>query len=329
MRAMPRDAQPAPQLSLFAAPDPMREVYAQAAAIAERIPGSVHLGTSSWNYPGWRGAVYAEARSEAALARDGLREYARHPLLRTVGIDRTFYAPVPGEDFERYATQLPSGFRCCIKAPASVTSAVMLGSDRAGAPRINPDFLSYERYMRDLGGRLLEHFAEHTGPVMFEVPRVSRELTARSEDFARGLDALLAAAPPSIAHAVELREGSLFTPRYVKALRARGASHVYNWWTAMPTLSAQARAVPPEEMPHMIVRVVIPPGSRYDDRKRAFAPFDRVQEPSQEMRAEVVDLVRRAARAGIPSWVLVNNKAEGSSPGTVLALARMLADAFG
>jgi uncharacterized protein YecE (DUF72 family) len=28
------------------------------------------------------------------LARTGLRAYAQHPLLRSVGIDRTYYAPI-------------------------------------------------------------------------------------------------------------------------------------------------------------------------------------------------------------------------------------------
>lgn len=324
----PRDSTSG-QLALFASADPLRAVYAEAAALAARIPATVHLGTSSWNYPGWRGAVYAEARSEAALARDGLLEYARHPLLRTVGLDRSFYAPVPPDDLARYASQVPEGFRFCIKAPASVTSAIVFGSDRAGHAIRNDDYLSAVRYHHDLADRLLTHFAAHAGPVMFEVPRVPSAFTPRSEDFARRLDALLADAPSPLRHAVELREGALFTPRYVKALRARGASHVYNWWTAMPSLTAQAQAIAPEDMPQVIVRLVIPPGSRYEERKKRFAPFAHVQEPSLAMRAEVVTLLKRAIAAERPVWVIVNNKAEGSSPGTVLALARSLADALG
>ena len=41
---------------------------------------------------------------------------------RTVGIDRSYYAPVPPEDWQRYASQLPPDFECCIKAPAAITS---------------------------------------------------------------------------------------------------------------------------------------------------------------------------------------------------------------
>jgi uncharacterized protein YecE (DUF72 family) len=316
-----------PQLGLFAGPDPLAAVYAEAASLHERLPESVHFGTSSWAYPGWAGHVYPDARPESWLAREGLRRYTRHPLLRTVGLDRSYYAPVPAADLARYAAQVPEGFRFCIKAPASITSAIVPGSDRAGAPKPNADFLSPERLAAELTDRLLGDFAGHVGPVMVEVPRVPAAFLPRSEVFCERLDGLLAAVPREVPMAVELRERSLFTPRYLKVLRARGASHVYNWWTAMPTLDEQATHCPPEAMPHVIARLVIPPGSRYDERKRAFAPFDRIVEPSPDMRASVVRLLRRAVAAARPSWVIVNNKAEGCSPATVTALVRALVGA--
>ena len=48
------------------------------------------------------------ALSATALGREGLRHYARHPLLRTVGIDRSYYAPIPLDDLRAYADQLPA-----------------------------------------------------------------------------------------------------------------------------------------------------------------------------------------------------------------------------
>ncbi len=61
------------------------------------------------------------------------------------------------------------------------------------------------------------------------------------------------------------------------------------------------------------------------ERKRAFAPFDRLHEPSEPMRRAVVSVLRRAVAAGRRAWVIVNNKAEGCSPETVMALARAMA----
>ncbi len=314
-----------PQLALFSGEEPLRAVYDEAAALARRLPESLRLGTSSWSFPGWRGLVYAHPRSEAQLARDGLREYARHPLLRTVGIDRSYYAPLPDADLDRFSAQLPEGFPCCIKAPAAVTSAVIPGSDHRGAGAPNPAHLSPERFEALMGRSLVERFLPHAGVVMLECPRAPRAHTLTSEAFCERLGAFLAAAPKALRFAVELREASHFTPRYLKTLRAHGASHVYNWWTAMPPLADQARAVPPEEMPLAVVRVMLPPGGRYEERKRDLAPFDRVREPFPEMRRDVVDLARRALRGGRPAWVLVSKKAEGCAPETVRCLAELLA----
>ena len=119
------------QLPLFATADAsphatdLREAHADAARIAERLPTTVNFGTSSWSFPGWAGVVYSEERSETALAREGLREYATHPLFSTVGVDRSYYGPVPEDDLRRYGEQLPPQFPCCFKAPAVVTSTIV------------------------------------------------------------------------------------------------------------------------------------------------------------------------------------------------------------
>ena len=141
---------PTTQLSLFESPavpnehaDAVQRAHAEARTLAAALPAGVYFGTSSWSFPGWAGLVYTQSRSTTELAREGLKEYAQHPLLTTVGIDRSYYAPLPIADLTAYAEQLPDGFRCCIKAPASVT-AYSLGAPGA-KPARNPDFLSIER----------------------------------------------------------------------------------------------------------------------------------------------------------------------------------------
>src|SRR5512132_1896736 len=101
----------------------LEKELAECAAIAARVPENVRFGTSSWSFPGWAGIVYSRRASASELAKTGLIEYARHPLLGTVGIDRGFYARIPAEDLRRYAEQLPPGFPCCTKAPEAVTGA--------------------------------------------------------------------------------------------------------------------------------------------------------------------------------------------------------------
>ena len=165
-----------PQLDLFAPLDSrpsgepgdgLAAVHAEAAELAGRIDPLIRFGTSSWSFPGWRGIVYSRAMSDSALARDGLREYARHPLLRTVGIDRSFYAPIPDEDLQRYASQLPGGFLACAKAGASVTSAVLPGA-RGEEPVANPTFLSPGVFIDEMLTPFARHFRAFTGPFVLD-----------------------------------------------------------------------------------------------------------------------------------------------------------------
>ena len=48
--------------------------------LGEKLPRSVFLGTSSWNFPGWRGIVWAPMSGTRTLSREGLTAYSRHPI---------------------------------------------------------------------------------------------------------------------------------------------------------------------------------------------------------------------------------------------------------
>ncbi|MFZ9888312.1 MAG: DUF72 domain-containing protein, partial [Myxococcota bacterium] len=86
------------------------------ATFAARLPTSLRCGTSSWSFPGWAGLVYDRHHDERRLAREGLAAYARHPLLRAVGIDRTHYAPVGVAQYQQWACAVPEDFRFLVKA---------------------------------------------------------------------------------------------------------------------------------------------------------------------------------------------------------------------
>jgi uncharacterized protein YecE (DUF72 family) len=290
----------------------LRREHSEAARIAERVPRGVHFGTSTWSFPGWAGIVYSRKASTAELARDGLAEYARHPLLTTVGIDRGYYGRIPVRDLERYAAQLPAGFPCCAKAPEAVTSAA------------SPEYLRPERFVDEMVGPFLEVFRDHTGPFIVQFPPAPREATPCPELFAEKLERFLAALPPEGRYAVELRDPALLSPAYASALARRDVAHVYNYATAMPMPAEQACAVPTATARFTMIRLLLRPGTRYDERRDEFLPFDRIVDPSPEMRAEVVRLVRESADLGRDVFVLVNNKAEGCSPLTIRALAERL-----
>src|SRR5215468_2439434 len=124
---MAKHAQSQSQLDLFAHPTtPPLTVGAAAmspdmVALARRLSHQIYLGTSSWTFPGWQGLVYDRTVSASVLARHGLSAYAQHPLLRTVCVDRTFYAPLPVADYATYAADVPDEFRFVVKAHAWCT----------------------------------------------------------------------------------------------------------------------------------------------------------------------------------------------------------------
>jgi uncharacterized protein YecE (DUF72 family) len=299
--------------------DRLAHSHDEARAVASALPDGVFFGTSSWSFPGWAGIVYSGKRTTTELAREGLREYARHPLLTTVGIDRSYYAPLPIADLESYDDQLPPGFRCCIKAPAAVTAATLgPGGDR------NPDFLSIDHLVDDLLQPLAFAFRAHAGPIILEFPPFSRGARLEPDAFLDRLDFFLTHVPRDFEYAVELRDRTLLTLRYRDILRRHGIGHTYNYWTAMPMPAAQADVVPPEEAPFSIVRLLLKPGTWYEDQRDAFRPFDRLQAPDEAMRTDVVAVAGRALKRQKRVFILVNNKAEGSSPLTVIELAKRL-----
>jgi uncharacterized protein YecE (DUF72 family) len=300
--------------------------HAQAASIARRLPEKIFFGTSSWSYPEWEGLVYSRRRTPSQLSREGLSEYARHPLLTTVGIDRSFYAPIPREDFERYAGQVPSGFPCCLKAPQAVTSAVVALPGGQASRRGNPDYLEPARFLEEIAAPVLEVFEEHAGPVILQFPPAPSALRLAPDAFAGRLARFLAALPKSLSYAVELRDPALLTKDYGEALASNGVAHVYNYSGTMPMPAEQAEIVPIETAPFAVIRLLMPPGNRYEERRDALAPFNRLSAPDDGMRREVAALARAALATRRPVSILVNNKAEGCSPLTIRALAEILAE---
>ena len=315
------------ELDPVVAPDPsvaaLAKVHDEARTIAADLPKDIRFGTSSWSFPGWKGIVYSGSVSSSSIARDGLRQYASHPLLRTVGIDRSYYAPIPLEDLRHYSEQLPDGFQGCAKAPAGVTSTI-IGPPGSETP--NPDFLSIDRLIADQLQPFSLAFREHTGPFILEFPPFPRHSRLDAPEFLARLDRFLEQLPRDFQYAVELRDERLLTAEYRAILARHGIGHTFNYWSAMPGLMAQTRIVPPEDLPFAVIRLLLRPGTWYPDQKERFQPFNALVAPDALMRQDVVDLSDRVLASGRKLWVLVNNKAEGSSPLSIMELAKRVAD---
>ncbi len=320
------------QLGLFDQPgqqaaDLVEDAQRELESIRDRLPSKLRFGTSSWTFPGWAGLVYRRRyANQRAFLRESLGEYAQHPLMRTVGVDRGYYQPVPEEELAAYSRLLPDDFRAAVKVWQRVTMPGYPRHHRYGedAGKENPSFLDAELFAHAVHEPARRAFSRHMGPWIVEIAPSPSPLDPTW--FCEKLDAFLEAAPKDFPFAVELRDRKLLTTQYARTLQKHGASHVFNYWSRMPRIADQMRVDGLVGASPLVIRLLLPPGQRYAELKEAYAPFDRLVEPQSEMRQDVVRLVRAALERDIECYVIVNNKAEGSSPLTVLALAELLAD---
>lgn len=295
-------------------------------SLGERLPPVLYLGTSSWTFPGWkgRGLVYDREATPARLSREGLAAYARHPILRTVGVDRTFYAPIPAATFAEYAAQVPPGFRFLVKAHEACTLSRWPVHPRYGGLRGQPNerFLDVA-YARDLVvAPFVEGLGEKAGPLVFQLPPQDPQDLDGAGPFAERLHAFLTALPRGPLYAVELRNESLLTEALAQALEDAGVCPVLAAWKNMPPVERQAVRLRALRAPALVVRWMLPPHLDYEEARARYFPFDKLVDEDVRTREAIAHVSAAALRAGRPVFVTLNNKAEGSAPLSAVLLAR-------
>ena len=293
--------------------------------MAARLPPSVRFGASSWNYPGWQGLVYHREYGGRGASARMLEEYARFPLFRTVGIDSSFYAPPTEETLTSYAERLPPGSPCVSKVWNQLTVQTFTpAQDKARAGQVNPDFLNPDVFLEAVYEPYRRYFADHAGPLVFEFQTVSRGSGLTPERFAERLDQFFSALPRDAMYGVEIRNEEFLTPMYFAVLREHSVAHVFNSWTRMPPIGHQLDLPGSVSGPFLVARALLRPGRTYDEAVDAFSPYDRILDPSPSLRRDLLRLIETAVRTRIPAYLLVNNRAEGSSPLTIAEVLRLL-----
>jgi len=326
---------PQEQLALFDDADGVDPAPAdpRAGRLAEALSPRIRLGTSSWSFPGWTGLVYAPRNgrqpTEKDLARAGLPAYAAHPLLRTVSLDRTFYAPLSRETFAAYAAQVPAGFRFVVKAPAAVTDPVIRRPGSGEPARDNPSFLDAAAADVAFVRPAQEGLGAAAGPLVFQFPPLGRRLLADVPRLAARIAGFLAALPRGPVYAVEVRDPELVGAAFAAAVRGAGG---------VPCLAVHARMPPVDEQADasglatatgglpVVARWNLHAGKIYEQAKADYFPFDRLVDEDPESRLALARLVRRAAAADRDAYVTINNKAEGSGPLSVRRLAEAIVE---
>jgi uncharacterized protein YecE (DUF72 family) len=295
------------------------------ARIRDALPLLVRFGTSTWNYPGWKGLVYHKEYKGRGAATEMLEEYARFPLFQTVGIDSSFYAPPTENVLRGYAERLPADFPTVSKVWQQVTVHTWTkAQDKEKAGKPNPDFLNPELFVEAVYDPYRKWFGEHMGPLVFEFQQIYRASGIGPQDFADRLDAFFSELPHEGPYAVEIRNEEFLTPAYFAVLREHNVAHVFNSWTRMPSIGEQLDLPGSLTAPFVVARALLRPGRTYNEAVDAFAPYNRIQEPLPELRQDLVRLAATAVKARVPAYILVNNRAEGSAPLTILEVARAI-----
>lgn len=305
---------------------PPAEVMALAEALNARFAGRWHLGTSSWHFPGWAGQVWQRPWPAERLSREGLRAYAQHPLLRTVSLDRAFYRPLEVDGYARLAGQVGPDFRFVVKAFAGVTDAMQRDPATGAALQSNPAFLDPEAALLTSLAPAAQGLGDKLGVLVFQLsPLPARWLQAPAELLQR-LAALFDALRPHLDGAallaLEVRDPALVNADTARLLKQHGVRWCLGVHDRMPDVAAQLEMLRRTWPGDLVCRWNLQRGQRYAQARDRWAPFDRMQAPDLATRQALARALVGTLGAGHRAFVTINNKAEGSAPASVVALAR-------
>jgi uncharacterized protein YecE (DUF72 family) len=157
----------------------------------------VHVGTSGYNYPEWRGTFYPEDLPSAKM----FAFYAAR--FRSVEINYTFYRMPTPKTTTAWKEQAPEPFTYALKAPRRITHEQRLKDTAADSVAFFCDSA------RALGA--------HLGPLLFQLPPNLKCDTGR-------LAAFLAMLPQDLRAAFEFRHDSWLTDEVYQLLADRNVA---------------------------------------------------------------------------------------------------------
>lgn len=302
-------------------------------ALAADLPPQIHLGTSTWSFPGWNGIVYGDEYSNSKLSREGLTAYGAHPLLKTVSIDRSFYQALTVTEYLRYAQQVPEHFRFIVKAPMTITDATVR-AERGEPVSLNPCFLNAQMAIDDFVTPCIEGLGAKAGALVFQLSPLPDQMLAQPAVFIERLAEFLMALPKlpdGTCYAIEIRDACLLTPRFIRTLKTARVRYCVGIHARMPDPLRQAAALAlldGEPAGPLIVRWSLHGGFKYEQAKAKYEPFNQLVDHDPATRASLAELAARYALAGQPVVIAINNKAEGSAPLSCVELAREIIEAY-
>lgn len=156
----------------------------------------VHVGTSGYNFPEWKGTFYPAKLPAAKM----LAYYAER--LGTVEVNYTFYRMPNPKTVAEWVAATPERFTFVLKAPQRITHIARLKF-------VDKPLAYFCDTTRGLGPKL--------GPILFQLPPNFKKDLARLTD-------LLPLLPPDVRSAWEFRHASWFADDVYDALKRHNAA---------------------------------------------------------------------------------------------------------
>jgi uncharacterized protein YecE (DUF72 family) len=160
---------------------------------------ALHVGTSGWAYPEWRGSLYPPRLPQSGY----LSHYANE--LGACEVNATFYRIQSVSALERWAAAVPPSFRFTVKAHRRITYRRQLLPDPATA-----------EFVRDFNASLVP-LGEKLGCLLVQVP----EHIERDDE---GLAGLLDLLPFELPFACEFLNSTWDSPDVAATLSTRGGT---------------------------------------------------------------------------------------------------------
>lgn len=160
------------------------------------MSAAIHIGSSGWSYPHWRGPVYPRSLAQ----KEWLACYSKD--FSTVEINRTFYSLPAVETFEVWTQTVPTDFIFAVKASRFITHMKKLKDPAEGLERLLD---------------VTAHLGDKRGPLLFQLPPRWRVNVER-------LDGFLAELPRGCRAAFEFRDPSWLVTGVFEALHRHGAA---------------------------------------------------------------------------------------------------------
>ncbi len=256
------------------------------------ITGSLHIGTSSWSFPDWRGGFYPSQTP----ADQQLSYYAAQ--FNSVEANTSFYAlPVP-KTLLRWLESAPEQFTFSLKAPREITHEKRLvNSEQTTA--------AYLDVLRSLGPA--------AAPGLIQFP-ASFTRTSDGRRLANFIDSLATMAP-EVSLSVEVRAFDLMTTAFARFLLERAVGFVVVERTGQPDTYANWQAAADS------TGTGIPFHLRLIGNDRDPLPDDkRIRRPQDELLDKWAIRIADLLKVGTDVYCYVHNPFEGHAPESVRRL---------